>query len=316
VNFKLDLSHLPTKPAPWTNVEEVAGYSICRQGCMPSSPQRATAWAKQDKRNGARFLRFHHTDLILKNDPSRWLHVQYMLSAAQRQGIACAIEFASETPLTLDYVRAWGKLDLSNVVLASVTNEAYLDPSAYQKWVDVIRNETPYRGLLFGSNTGMLRKLYPDMEFGDVESTHVYAGHPRNGYEFKTSYPEHSDHNAEPNALVRLRPDLPLCIMECGTPYTNPWRGISDVAMYDKFRGIGASVVCAFAYCSSDAGRYDEPMGHDKWGFSNEPLRFMAFQYAARVWGGETDALPFSNNLRYTPAPDALYQTSPTYQVR
>jgi hypothetical protein len=296
----LDLSTLPT-PTDWK--QGVAGYSVCRDACLPTSTQKATAWAKRHKRNGCRLLRAHKFDGYLTSDLA-YQQFQWFLNALQRQGIKVAIEYSCERPLTVEGIRRLNRLDLSNVVMAAIKNETVLDD--YAKWEAVIR-DSGYTGLLFGSNASMMGG-----EFGEVESIHTYCGHPRGDYFFDCSYPDHSDHNAEPNDLVR-KTSLPFCVMECGTVYPNPQRGMSDVKMYQKFLELGASAICTFAYCSS-AWSMDASFGEDMWGIAADPPRLMAFQWLAQKMQG-IDAVPFSNGLRAVPEPDAVYLSSPTYKL-
>jgi hypothetical protein len=296
----LDLSHLPS-PTDWK--QGVAGYSVCRDACLPTSTQKATAWAKRHRKNGARIVRLHKFDAYLNSD-TNYTQLQWMLNALKRQGIVASIEFSCERPLTVEGIQRLCRLDLSNVVLAAIKNETVLED--YAKWEAVIR-DSGYTGLLFGSNASMMGG-----EFGDCESLHLYVGHPRGDYFFDCSYPDHSDHNAEPNDLIR-KTNLPFCVMECGTVYPNPQRGMSDVKMYQKFLELGASVVCTFAYCSS-AWSMDASFGEDMWGIAADPPRLMAFQWLAQKMQG-IDAVPFSNGLRAVSEPDAVYTSSPTWRV-
>jgi predicted TIM-barrel fold metal-dependent hydrolase len=307
----IDLYGLPTYPAhTWkAGIPKVAGYSIDRQACLPTSHQRATAYAKRHRKNGSRLLRFHHIDKLIKSDPLNELYLQYMLDAAQRQGIPCAIEFASETPLEVPYIQRLCKLDLSNVPLAAITNEKALDTATYAKWEAVIR-DAGFTGRLFGSNAWIMGG-----EFGSIESAHIYTGHPERGYFFNTSFPEHSTHNSEPNLIARRRPDLPFCVMECGARYPNEDRGMSDVRLYRRLAqpDLDARIVCPYTFSSSDIGMGAVELGVDGWGLSADSQRFGAFQYAAQLMQGISDAVPFSNGLRAMPAIGALYENSPTY---
>jgi hypothetical protein len=317
----IDLTGLPTFPAEtWkAGVPKAAGYTIARTSALPTSYQQATAWAKRHRRNGARVLRIHHVDKLLKADPLNFKYLQYGLDAAQRQEIPCAIEFASETPLEVSYIQALCKLNLSNVPLAAIANEAVL--WEYDKWAAVAR-DCGFAGRLFGSNASIMAREFPGVAFGDVESAHVYTGHPVENpkgappgkYFFNCSYPEHSNHNADPNELIRLRPDLPYCVMECGAIYPNEDRGMSDVRLYRKLMSLGASLIVPYCYASSSIGMGNLAMGVDEWGFSAEPLRFMAFQYLAQVMAG-IPAVPFSNGLQAEPAIGAVYESSPTSRV-
>jgi hypothetical protein len=308
----LDLSHLPS-PTDWK--QGVAGYSVCRDACLPTSTQKATAWAKRHKRNGARLVRLHKFDAYLNSD-TNYTQLQWMLNALKRQGIVASIEFSCERPLTVEGIQRLCRLDLSNVVLAAIKNETVLPD--YAKWESVIR-DSGYTGLLFGSNASMMGG-----EFGDVESAHLYVGkiikNDAGEIElfFNCQFPNHTDHNDEPNLILRRRPDLPYCIMEAGTPYPNPQRGYSDVLLYDyalRSRGnggLGASVVCSFCYASSALGMGDLEIGVDEWGLPHDPLRMMAFQWLAL---GGWPYVPFSNMMQAEFAPDALYLTSPTLRV-
>jgi hypothetical protein len=311
----LDLSNLPS-PTDWK--QGVAGYSTLRDYNLPPTSQRATALAKEDKRNGARIVRIHKMDEYLNTDAD-WINLQRRIDALQRVGIKVAIEFACARPLNVAHIQRWGRMDLSNVALAAVANERYMDESTYRKWEAVIR-DAGYHGPLFNSNASIMCREFPDMAYGDWESAHVYSGHPKvredgsQEYFFNCSYPDHSNHNADPNDLVRKRPDLPYGVFECGAVYPNPQRGYSNVKQYEKFLSLGATVICAFCYASSARAWEKLPLGVDEWGFKFDPLGMMAFQWLAQKMQG-IDAVPFSNGLRAEPALGAVYDTSPTYRV-
>jgi hypothetical protein len=340
-----DLTFLKTFPAPWskdfTDAEGkrvlVAGYSTTGSSCFPTSSTQAHAWLRKHKRNGARLIRPHHIDkFLIANWGAHGPRLNYYFGAAKSKGIPLAVEFCSEafekSRLAKGDFAGWsehvkrfcGDVDLSNVVMACPVNEpAPTSQAVFDAQCELIR-KAGYKGLLFGSNASI-----QGGPMGEIETAHVYAGHPEkkevNGqtirYAFAVKYPNWSTWNKQyPDGTAgfeRLDKSKPLAMLEGGSPWPNPFRQESEIALYSRMLTLGAQAILPYAYATSHEDMLSgvaidrDPEG---WPMAADEARMEAFRWLACKMQGVEYVM--NAGVPLEAVPDPFYPNAPTFTYR
>jgi len=283
------------------------GTNLTGEACFPTSNGQATAWARSLRLRGYNAVRLHHIDWVIRDRGWQFkANADRFIAALKRESIYVTIDLFSDRAKDREGFKRgvlngdpkirfdWATYARRLLTIQSGSNgcEAWkdepaiiglcpvneddprflgVDPSKYGQafaWMIEVVRGVGYKGLVWGLNSGIDKKLVDQTTLFEAEDVHVYWDHPQGEKYFTTSGVRQWWQLPNPE-----RKDLPLICTEWGSLPFNPFRGETGLLLAGEMAHRQASCVLSFALATNADMMTESKAVIDQFALHTDPVR-------------------------------------------